>query len=105
MLALGSVIKTPFVPGTRRVVCQSSSRPMWLVGADAPPYLNGSLAGDYGFDPLSLGADPDRLKWSSFAFATSWKREQVCRGREDQRKMGYDGCSRNSVYRSFGSGR
>ena len=22
-----------------------------------------SLAGDYGFDPLSLGADPTALKW------------------------------------------
>jgi len=36
---------------------------MWLLGADAPAHLDGSLPGDYGFDPLGLGADPERLKW------------------------------------------
>jgi len=35
----------------------------WLPGLSSPSYLNGSLAGDNGFDPLGLGADPDALKW------------------------------------------
>ncbi|CAK9883118.1 unnamed protein product [Sphagnum jensenii] len=35
----------------------------WLPGLDSPPYLNGSLAGDNGFDPLSLAEDPENLKW------------------------------------------
>lgn len=30
---------------------------------DPPAHLDGSLAGDYGFDPLGLGADPEALKW------------------------------------------
>eukprot|EP00793_Prasinoderma_coloniale_P004056 PRCOL_00006231-RA len=36
---------------------------MWLPGATAPAYLDGSLPGDFGFDPLGLGSDPDRLAW------------------------------------------
>jgi len=44
---------------------------MWLLGAQPPPYLDGSLPGDYGFDPLGLGADPDRLKWYAEAEKTN----------------------------------
>lgn len=29
---------------------------------EIPSYLNGQLAGDYGFDPLRLGDDPDKLR-------------------------------------------
>jgi hypothetical protein len=30
----------------------------------APSYLSGSMPGDFGFDPLGLGAQgEDRLKW------------------------------------------
>ena len=32
-------------------------------GVEAPEYLDGGLAGDYGWDPLGLGANPDRLNW------------------------------------------
>eukprot|EP00178_Gracilaria_changii_P014779 TRINITY_DN41437_c0_g1_i1.p1 TRINITY_DN41437_c0_g1~~TRINITY_DN41437_c0_g1_i1.p1 ORF type:complete len:110 (+),score=12.98 TRINITY_DN41437_c0_g1_i1:250-579(+) len=28
-----------------------------------PTHLDGSLAGDFGFDPMCLGEKPDRLKW------------------------------------------
>ncbi|KAG0597965.1 hypothetical protein M758_12G033800, partial [Ceratodon purpureus] len=40
-----------------------ASRPLWLPGAEAPEWLDGSLPGDYGFDPLDLAAEPDRLAW------------------------------------------
>ncbi|KAF3446662.1 hypothetical protein FNV43_RR11842 [Rhamnella rubrinervis] len=54
-------------PGTTRSytrsVTRAQLRPTWLPGLDPPPYLDGSLAGDYGFDPLGLGEDPDSLRW------------------------------------------
>ncbi len=33
----------------------------WTAAATAPEYLDGTLAGDYGWDPLALGAEKDRL--------------------------------------------
>ncbi|KAL4196886.1 hypothetical protein AMTRI_Chr04g185340 [Amborella trichopoda] len=47
----------------RRCVITSAQRPTWLPGLDPPPYLDGTLAGDFGFDPLGLGEDPKSLKW------------------------------------------
>jgi len=44
-------------------VARASGRPMWLRGAQAPSYLNGTLPGDYGYDPLGMGSQPERLKW------------------------------------------
>ncbi|KAK0577073.1 hypothetical protein LWI29_027514 [Acer saccharum] len=44
-------------------VVRAQQRPTWLPGLDPPPYLDGKLAGDFGFDPLGLGEDPDSLKW------------------------------------------
>ena len=32
-----------------------------LLANPPPPYLDGTLAGDYGFDPLGLGEDPEAL--------------------------------------------
>uniref|UniRef100_A0A0F7GZW6 Chlorophyll a-b binding protein, chloroplastic n=1 Tax=Geranium incanum TaxID=1158081 RepID=A0A0F7GZW6_9ROSI len=46
-----------------RIVVRAQERPTWLPGLDPPPYLNGTLAGDFGFDPLGLGEDPESLKW------------------------------------------
>ncbi|MBA0759648.1 hypothetical protein Gotri_022500 [Gossypium trilobum] len=46
-----------------QVAVQAQQRPTWLPGLDPPPYLDGTLAGDYGFDPLGLGEDPKSLKW------------------------------------------
>jgi|TARA_B100001142_G_scaffold73180_1_gene73866 hypothetical protein len=41
----------------------SAARPVWMPGRPAPAHLDGSLPCDYGFDPLSLGKDPEQLKW------------------------------------------
>lgn len=49
--------------GARNVTVKAADRPVWYPGNDPPPHLDGSLPGDYGFDPLSLGSDPDALKW------------------------------------------
>ncbi|KAG0558663.1 hypothetical protein KC19_10G044600 [Ceratodon purpureus] len=38
-------------------------RPLWLPGSTPPAYLDGTLAGDFGFDPLGLGSDPRDLRW------------------------------------------
>eukprot|EP00238_Polyblepharides_amylifera_P001194 CAMPEP_0196572120 /NCGR_PEP_ID=MMETSP1081-20130531/2217_1 /TAXON_ID=36882 /ORGANISM="Pyramimonas amylifera, Strain CCMP720" /LENGTH=268 /DNA_ID=CAMNT_0041889325 /DNA_START=104 /DNA_END=910 /DNA_ORIENTATION=- len=38
-------------------------RAMWLPGSEAPAHLDGSMAGDFGFDPLNLGADSEALSW------------------------------------------
>ncbi|PIN06641.1 hypothetical protein CDL12_20800 [Handroanthus impetiginosus] len=35
----------------------------WLPGLPSPAYLDGSLPGDNGFDPLGLAEDPENLKW------------------------------------------
>ncbi|KAK6784326.1 hypothetical protein RDI58_017781 [Solanum bulbocastanum] len=42
---------------------QAHQRPTWLPGLDPPPHLDGTLAGDFGFDPLGLGEDPESLRW------------------------------------------
>nr|XP_027125664.1 chlorophyll a-b binding protein 4, chloroplastic-like isoform X2 [Coffea arabica] len=35
----------------------------WLPGLASPPYLDGRLPGDNGFDPLGLAEDPENLRW------------------------------------------
>merc|ERR1712072_1293606 len=42
---------------------RSQREAQWLPGTIAPNHLDGDLAGDFGFDPLGLGSDPDRLQW------------------------------------------
>ena len=39
--------------------------------AAAPSHLTGSLAGDFGFDPLGLGQDSERIKWYAEAEKTN----------------------------------
>jgi Chlorophyll A-B binding protein len=54
----------PARPAARCVAAQAAARPLWLPGMNAPSHLDGSMAGDFGFDPLCLGKQgPERLKW------------------------------------------
>uniref|UniRef100_A0A7N0TPD0 Chlorophyll a-b binding protein, chloroplastic n=1 Tax=Kalanchoe fedtschenkoi TaxID=63787 RepID=A0A7N0TPD0_KALFE len=46
-----------------RTPVQAQRRPTWLPGLDPPPHLDGKLPGDFGFDPLGLGEDPESLRW------------------------------------------
>lgn len=51
-------------PQARRTVAAraAADRAVWYPGAVPPSYLDGSLPGDYGFDPLRLGSG-DALAW------------------------------------------
>ncbi|KAL6752780.1 light harvesting complex A [Haematococcus lacustris] len=39
------------------------NRPSWAPGFALPNHLDGSLPGDFGFDPLGLGTDAANLRW------------------------------------------
>eukprot|EP00955_Chlamydomonas_euryale_P065352 359211-Chlamydomonas_euryale.AAC.6 len=39
------------------------SRVSWAPGFDIPEHLDGSMVGDFGFDPLGLGKDKRKLEW------------------------------------------
>merc|ERR1711959_269197 len=47
----------------RLVALKSTNRPVWFPGNTPPAYLDGSMPGDFGFDPLRLGSEPSALKW------------------------------------------
>ncbi|CAK0756035.1 hypothetical protein CVIRNUC_002420 [Coccomyxa viridis] len=40
-----------------------AERALWLPGSEPPSHLKGELPGDFGFDPLGLGANEERLTW------------------------------------------
>lgn len=46
-----------------RVTVSAAARPLWLPGVTVPAHLDGTLAGDFGYDPLNLGKDPQALRW------------------------------------------
>eukprot|EP00218_Dolichomastix_sp_CCMP3274_P006666 CAMPEP_0170143190 /NCGR_PEP_ID=MMETSP0033_2-20121228/9482_1 /TAXON_ID=195969 /ORGANISM="Dolichomastix tenuilepis, Strain CCMP3274" /LENGTH=254 /DNA_ID=CAMNT_0010379619 /DNA_START=11 /DNA_END=775 /DNA_ORIENTATION=+ len=46
--------------GRSQVAAQARDAP-WAPGSQAPEWLDGSLPGDFGFDPLGLGKDPASL--------------------------------------------
>nr|XP_025612602.1 photosystem I chlorophyll a/b-binding protein 5, chloroplastic isoform X1 [Arachis hypogaea] len=48
---------------SRQICAAEQQRATWLPGLDPPSYLDGTLAGDFGFDPLGLGEDPESLRW------------------------------------------
>ncbi|XP_027942502.1 chlorophyll a-b binding protein 7, chloroplastic [Vigna unguiculata] len=52
--------------GSSTTVCAVADpdRPLWFPGSTPPPWLDGSLPGDFGFDPLGLGSDPESLRWN-----------------------------------------
>ncbi|CAK8568280.1 unnamed protein product [Lathyrus sativus] len=54
---------TGLAPRYKQICAATQQRPTWLPGLDPPTYLDGTLAGDFGFDPLGLGEDPESLKW------------------------------------------
>lgn len=47
----------------KRSVSKDTDRPLWFPGAKAPEYLDGSLVGDYGFDPFGLGKPAEYLQF------------------------------------------
>ena len=53
----------PLPSAVQPVAARAASRPLWLPGSTAPKHLDGSMPGDYGFDPLNLGEDKDALAW------------------------------------------
>jgi light-harvesting complex II chlorophyll a/b binding protein 4 len=70
----GARVVARFATGTKKVKAAAKSaqrklsgggadRPLWFPGAKAPEWLDGSLPGDYGFDPLSLGKSPEYLQF------------------------------------------
>eukprot|EP01025_Chloroclados_australasicus_P031320 TRINITY_DN3169_c0_g1_i1.p1 TRINITY_DN3169_c0_g1~~TRINITY_DN3169_c0_g1_i1.p1 ORF type:complete len:273 (-),score=28.18 TRINITY_DN3169_c0_g1_i1:220-936(-) len=57
---------------SRSVAVRAADRPMWLPGMNPPSHLDGSMPGDFGFDPLNLGMQgEDRLKWYAEAEKTN----------------------------------
>ncbi|KAL6784696.1 LHCA2 [Auxenochlorella protothecoides x Auxenochlorella symbiontica] len=68
--ALGSALYRPATqfraspaPPSRRSTVQVHARGTWYPGAKRPKHLDGSLPGDYGFDPLRLGVKPELLAY------------------------------------------
>jgi hypothetical protein len=47
----------------RPVVANAAKAGEWLPGKESPEWLDGSLPGDFGFDPFGLAKNPAALKW------------------------------------------
>ncbi|XP_020575874.1 chlorophyll a-b binding protein CP24 10A, chloroplastic [Phalaenopsis equestris] len=70
-LVAGSKTAAVVAPAPRRFVfvAAAAAKKSWLPGVRFggnlvdPEWLDGSLPGDYGFDPLGLGKNPAFLKW------------------------------------------
>ncbi|CAI9275181.1 unnamed protein product [Lactuca saligna] len=61
-----SKVTAPTVARSSGTVCVTADpeRPIWFPGSTPPEWLDGSLPGDFGFDPLGLGSDPETLRWN-----------------------------------------
>ena len=55
--------KAPAPKKASRGSGRDTDRPLWYPGAKAPEYLDGSLVGDYGFDPFGLGKPAEYLQF------------------------------------------
>ncbi|KAF5838949.1 light-harvesting complex I protein [Dunaliella salina] len=63
-LAARSIAPRSVASRTRNVALRAGAdRPLWSPGSEPPAWLDGSLAGDYGFDPLHLSEEPEMRKW------------------------------------------
>ncbi|KAH7315759.1 hypothetical protein KP509_21G064400 [Ceratopteris richardii] len=60
---LAQSFSAPIVHFSRSTFKVEAKKGEWLPGLASPAYLNGSLPGDNGFDPLGLGEDPANLNW------------------------------------------
>ena len=58
----GEVLPESLVDLPRPIACVCVSSHAHLLTTHPPSHLK-RLAGDYGFDPLGLGKDPQALKW------------------------------------------
>eukprot|EP00889_Picochlorum_renovo_P000113 jgi/Picre1/27143/NNA_000112.t1 len=68
------------------VVTQSAAG-NWFPGSETPAHLSSSsLPGNFGFDPLNLGKDPEKLKW--YAQAELQHARWAMLGWQDMRKPG-----------------
>jgi len=56
-------VQTRSVKAERAQVVVNAQRKLWLPGSKPPAHLDGSLPGDFGFDPLNLGKDPSALSY------------------------------------------
>jgi light-harvesting complex I chlorophyll a/b binding protein 4 len=59
---LGKTVSVTVAAPTRRSL-KVEAKGNWLPGSTSPAWLDGSLPGDNGFDPLALGENPENLKW------------------------------------------
>eukprot|EP00355_Strombidium_rassoulzadegani_P004069 CAMPEP_0168616378 /NCGR_PEP_ID=MMETSP0449_2-20121227/4997_1 /TAXON_ID=1082188 /ORGANISM="Strombidium rassoulzadegani, Strain ras09" /LENGTH=252 /DNA_ID=CAMNT_0008657163 /DNA_START=59 /DNA_END=817 /DNA_ORIENTATION=- len=57
------VASRPARAAARAPVVVRAERPTWYPGAKPPAHLDGSMAGDYGFDPLRIGANEELLPY------------------------------------------
>lgn len=85
---VGRVVPTSLVE--RKPVAKGPRKASWLPGSYAPPYLDGSLPGDVGFDPYALVAlAPTQLsvddgRWKSVALKSQMV---MCSAYEAKRKV------------------
>ncbi|CAL9008189.1 unnamed protein product [Prunus brigantina] len=61
--SLGTKKSPPPPPPKQRQKFDDGERPVWFPGAEPPEWLDGSLVGDRGFDPLGLGKPAEYLQF------------------------------------------